>query len=546
MRSLHLGYICGLGLFATAACGGATPDAAESSAQQALTTPSGLTIDPSVPGFDPVKFCRSLTGFHVIIGTSNNDTLTGTAGRDCIVGLGGQDTINGLAGDDIIFAGDGDDTVHGGDGNDTIFGGSGQDHLFGDAGDDVLSGDDGDDQLSGGDGNDQLFGGSGQDRLSGDNGNDRLSGDDGDDQLTGGAGADTLSDCSGHNTFDGGTGTNSCQGDSTASRFSGCGLVQACTAAQACVPAPKNGPSGVITEFPLPTRDSRPFRIVTGPDKNLWFTEFSNNKIGRITTAGVLTEFDIPTPNSAPSGITAAADGNLWFIEQFQPNVGRITPDGVMTEFPLVRGVDIASASDGSLWVTSAFADEPIFKLNLQGSLIDSFPIAAQTSAIGLAPGANGAVWFAQVSLDGNRISRMSADGVVTEFGPGGGGFLTTPIAGPDGNFWFPAGEADIDRITPDGVITTFTAPSDVIPAQALGAGPDCNVWFTGVGGTTVGRLTSAGVFTQFALPPETGFTILPAITAGPDGNVWFVEDTTDSEVPGQVPGGNAIARITP
>jgi streptogramin lyase len=42
-------------------------------------------------------------------------------------------------------------------------------------------------------------------------------------------------------------------------------------------------------EFAVPTDSSHPFGIAAGPDGNLWFTEYSGNKIGRITTAGVVT-----------------------------------------------------------------------------------------------------------------------------------------------------------------------------------------------------------------------------------------------------------------
>src|SRR5262252_5677857 len=113
-------------------------------------------------GDDP-KCCPA--GTHVIMGTSNNDTLTGTAGADCILGLGGQDTINGMGGNDIISGGDGDDVIHGGTGDDLISGGSGQDQVYGDDGNDTLYGGDGDDHVDGGNGNDILFGGQGQDTL---------------------------------------------------------------------------------------------------------------------------------------------------------------------------------------------------------------------------------------------------------------------------------------------------------------------------------------------------------------------------------------------
>jgi Ca2+-binding RTX toxin-like protein len=172
------------------------------------TSPSGLTAHATEQvtvflGDDP-KCCPP--GTHVIIGTSNNDTLTGTAGADCILGLGGQDTINGLGGNDIISGGDGNDIIHGGDGDDLISGGTGQDQLFGDAGNDTLYGDDGDDHVDGGDGNDILFGGQGQDTLICGAGTNQAFGGVGDDTLDGGPGNDILDGGPDHNTCVGGGG----------------------------------------------------------------------------------------------------------------------------------------------------------------------------------------------------------------------------------------------------------------------------------------------------------------------------------------------------
>src|SRR5438105_12933595 len=79
--------------------------------------------------------------------------------------------------------------------------------------------------------------------------------------------------------------------------------------------------SPVITEYPIPTANSQPLRITSGPDGNIWFTESNSNpsKIGRITTAGIVTEFPVITSPSAPHGITAGPDGNLWFTETGGP-----------------------------------------------------------------------------------------------------------------------------------------------------------------------------------------------------------------------------------
>jgi streptogramin lyase len=48
--------------------------------------------------------------------------------------------------------------------------------------------------------------------------------------------------------------------------------------------APAWATAGTITEFPIPTISSFPTGITAGPDGNLWFTESSGGKIGRITT----------------------------------------------------------------------------------------------------------------------------------------------------------------------------------------------------------------------------------------------------------------------
>jgi hypothetical protein len=152
-------------------------------------------------------------GYHVMLGTSNNDHLVGTSGNDCILGLGAQDIISGGGGDDVISGGDGDDNISGGSGNDIIFAGSGQDTVGGDDGNDTLYGDDGNDTLNGGIGNDSLGGGQGQDTLNGNDGNDALNGDTGDDTLSGGNGDDQLS---------GGSGSDSCTGGAGSNLFASC------------------------------------------------------------------------------------------------------------------------------------------------------------------------------------------------------------------------------------------------------------------------------------------------------------------------------------
>ena len=108
-------------------------------------------------------------------------------------------------------------------------------------------------------------------------------------------------------------------------------------------------------EFPVPS-GGYPRQITTGPDGNLWFTEYVGNKIGRITPAGVITEFPVPTLGGWLQGITAGSDGNLWFTEIDANKIGRITIEGAVTEYstPTANSgpEDITAGPDGNLWFT--------------------------------------------------------------------------------------------------------------------------------------------------------------------------------------------------
>src|SRR6201981_2202297 len=91
---------------------------------------------------------------------------------------------------------------------------------------------------------------------------------------------------------------------------------------------------GHITEFPIKGGGIL-HSITTGPDGALWFTEFTSNKIGRIPTTaaaanlqlaeptGLVTEFTVPSDGSGPHSITIGPDGALWFTEYYGSRIGR-------------------------------------------------------------------------------------------------------------------------------------------------------------------------------------------------------------------------------
>lgn len=116
---------------------------------------------------------------------------------------------------------------------------------------------------------------------------------------------------------------------------------------------------GKVQTFAIPTVGSVPIYIKAGPDNNMWFTELVGNKIGRITPDGTITEFAIPTPNSRPIAIIPEPNGGkaMWFTEEAGNRIGRIDMEGNITEFPIpmtqsdVILAALAFDSENNLWV---------------------------------------------------------------------------------------------------------------------------------------------------------------------------------------------------
>ena len=112
--------------------------------------------------------------------------------------------------------------------------------------------------------------------------------------------------------------------------------------------------TGAIVKFPLPEH-SVPVEIVGGPDGNLWITDGGLNAIVVASTAGkVLAVHRLPTSNAGPSGITVGPDKNIWFSEFVANRIGRITMDGAIKEWSIPTAsagpVNVAAGPDGNVW----------------------------------------------------------------------------------------------------------------------------------------------------------------------------------------------------
>jgi virginiamycin B lyase len=229
------------------------------------------------------------------------------------------------------------------------------------------------------------------------------------------------------------------------------------------------------------------YRVVVGPEGNLWFTETSAGKIVRMTLQGAITEYAIPSANSQPKEIVVGSDGNLWFTESAGDKIGKLTPAGALTEYPLAAGSrpgGIAAGPDGNLWFTE------------DGS---------------------------------NKIGRISTDGIVTEYSAGlsSASGLTDIAAGSDGNLWFTATTNRVGRIDPtSGAITEYDLPTAGNDPTAIVAGPDGALWFTMTNANKIGRIDpQSGRIAEYSgLTPMSGPTDI--VADPPGGQFWFCEAT--------------------
>jgi streptogramin lyase len=277
-------------------------------------------------------------------------------------------------------------------------------------------------------------------------------------------------------------------------------------------------------------------QIVTGPDGNLWFTEYFSNAIGRITPDGVVTEFSKGiTPGGGPFAITAGPDGNVWFSEVNANNVARVTPDGTITEFgvggdSLYYIAGIVTGPDGNIWFTNYYGDA-IGRISPKGENVTSFGkgVTFQSGPFGIVVGSDGNLWFAEYEIGG--IGRITLDGTITEFR----GTIPTNAetrriaAASDNTLWFTYENnvGGIGEITTAGDVTLYNTGSIGFGPADIVVDAGNNIWFSG------NSAGDNGVYPQVSLMERSGVTAIDVcatnlatdskgLAVGPDGNLWF------------------------
>lgn len=287
---------------------------------------------------------------------------------------------------------------------------------------------------------------------------------------------------------------------------------------------------GAIHEFWADGPGSQPAGIATGPDGNLWFTEYAANLIVRFTPLGSWTMFlDVPTPRSYPHSITAGPGGSLWFTESAGNKIAEVTTDGrfTFTEYALPTPGSlpwgITTGPDGNVWFVERLGNR-IGRITPTG-VITEYPIPTPNSLPwGITAGPDGNLWFTEPNA--NRIGAVTTAGVFVRdiLIPLANALPQAITAGPD-RLWFTEYNANrVGWVTPDGrSILEYNIPTPNSGPWGITAAPGGDAfWFTEYQGNKLGRVTLAGDVREYPLPgPGRGPV---GITVGPDRNLWFCE----------------------
>jgi streptogramin lyase len=331
-------------------------------------------------------------------------------------------------------------------------------------------------------------------------------------------------------------------------------------------PAPTLGP-GIVSEAKIPTAAATPLGITSGPDGNLWFTEFNGNKIGKAVpnsfpAAGSIVECGpLPSANSGPVDIVsdASTPNKVWFDEFASDRIGNVdTSTCTYNEFAIPTAnagpEGLTADQNGVLWFAeSATGIGAVAKMTIGGTVTEYATGLQGSNPISVAIAGDNTVWY----VDGGRnsVGHLTFPGGVPTFVDYG--IPTNPAdpfeitLGPDGALWFTelginTVGCQIGRITTGAspTVSEFTLPFLQNPpdgdlcldlTSAGGA-----IWFAEADSGAIGRVTTGGVVTEFGIPGNGTTAVF--VANGPDGNLWFTDGAFDSSVQGV--GTNQIGRV--
>jgi streptogramin lyase len=273
--------------------------------------------------------------------------------------------------------------------------------------------------------------------------------------------------------------------------------------------------------------------LTNGPGGNIWYAEFAGNAIGQMTTDGVAVSYQV-IANEEPTSIAVSHSHKRIWVGGYGGTMIASTSTGVQKDYPIAGshiGV-ILLGPDKSMWFTD-YGNDKIGRISASG-IVTEFALPAGTDPEGMAVGPDGNFWI----TDGahQRIIKESTSGVA--LGSYGRHLSAneTPsaiVAAPDGNLYFTEDASNITiadkigRITIKGKITEIgTLPPNAYP-DSLAIGKDKNVYFGMADLQAVGTITLATGKVTYQYLPLTRDTGSNVIINGPDNRLYLGGSST-------------------
>lgn len=236
---------------------------------------------------------------------------------------------------------------------------------------------------------------------------------------------------------------------------------------------------GSLNVYPATTNfESEGCSMVEGPDGNVWFTDYTNDRIGKITPTGTVTFVQL-AHDASPFAIALGSDGALWFTESFPGRIGRLTTSGQLRTFYAGSSPSyIVAGPDGNLWYER---QSIIYKVTTSG-----------------------------------KITRVRA-----VFEMGGGGPWSA-----DQHLWFYSVKTRsiAEMATSGNIVNTFAVPENCFPSWLTG-GPENSLWYVDASNNCVARMTLSGKFSVVSTYSHKQSALFIAqMVVGKTGFLWFTE----------------------
>jgi streptogramin lyase len=153
----------------------------------------------------------------------------------------------------------------------------------------------------------------------------------------------------------------------------------------------------------------------------------------------------------------------------------------------------------------------------------------------GIVTGPDKNVWV--IDQGNHALARINMTGAAKEFPlPTVSSTLLDSIAvGADDKFYVPTGASpgEVETMTTAGASATISIPSGDAALSGVTKGPDGNIWFPEY--NHIGKITTAGVVTEYPYPDGMYISTGGDITTGRDGNLWFAFVTFNGTYAGNV-----------